>query len=90
LIYNMISVGIRDLKAKLSSYVDKVCHGEKVVITEHGKEVALIIPISNERITVKSLISNGKAKWSGGKPKGLKGIKIKGKPLSRTVLEERR
>jgi len=86
----MVSVGIRELKAKLSSYVDKVCHGEKVVITEHGKEVALIIPISSERTTVKSLITKGKAKWSGDKPEGLKGIKIKGKSLSSTVLEERR
>jgi hypothetical protein len=34
------------------------------------------------------LMSN--AKWSGGKPKGKTGIKIKGKPLSETVLEERR
>jgi len=87
---NMISVGIKELKTKLSSYVDRVRHGEEVVITEHGKEVALVIPISRERKALKSLIDSGKAKWSGGKPEGLDNVKMRGKSLSKTVLEERR
>ena len=86
----MLSVGIKELKTRLSSYVDKVRRGEEVVITEHGKEVALVIPISRERKAIKSLIVSGKAKWSGGKPEGLENVRIKGKPLSRSVLEERR
>ena len=86
----MISVGIKELKTKLSSYVDRVRRGEEVVITEHGKEVALVVPISRERKALKSLIDSGKAKWSGGKPMGLDNVKIKGKSLSKTVLEERR
>jgi prevent-host-death family protein len=87
---NMISVGIKELKAKLSGYVDKVRHGEEIVITEHGKEVAIVVPISKERKAIKSLMDSGKAKWAGGKPEGMKGVRIKGKPLSKTVLEERR
>ena len=86
----MTSVGIKDLKAKLSSYIDKVYKGEKVIITEHGREVAIIIPISKERKVIRSLVDSGKAHWAGGKPKGLAGVKIKGKPLSETILEERR
>ncbi len=86
----MVSVGIKELKAKLSSYVERVRHGEEIVITEHGKEVAIVLPISRERKAVASLVIAGKAKWSGGKPEGLTGVKMKGKPLSRTVLEERR
>lgn len=86
----MISVGIKELKAKLSNYVDKVRHGEEVVITEHGKEVALVLPISKERKAIKSLMDSGKAKWSGGKPEGMEKIRIKGKPLSKTILDERR
>ncbi len=86
----MISVGIKELKTRLSSYVDKVRGGEEVVITEHGKEVALVVPISRERKAIKMLIDSGKAKWSGGKPEGLENVRIKGKPLSRTVLEDRR
>lgn len=86
----MITVGIKELKTKLSNYVDRARSGEEVIITEHGREVALLLPISKERRMVKSLIASGKAKWAGGKPRGKKGIKVKGKPISETVFEERR
>lgn len=85
----MISVGIKELKAKLSSYIDKVGDGSPVIVTEHGEEVAIIMPISTERRYVMSLIKAGNAQWAGGKPKGMMGLKIKGKPLSVTVLDER-
>jgi prevent-host-death family protein len=86
----MISAGIKELKAKLSSYVDKARGGEQVVITEHGEEVAIIVPISRERKVIKEFVSSGRAHWSGGKPKGMERIRLKGKPLSDTILEERR
>lgn len=86
----MISAGIKELKAKLSSYIDKVSRCEQVIITEHGREVAVIIPISKERRVIRSLIESGKAHWVGGNPKGLEGVKIKGKPISETIFEERR
>lgn len=86
----MIAVGIKELKARLSSYVERVQQGEEVVITDHGREVALVVPISPERRAVKALMDGGRAKWSGGKPMGKRGVSIKGEPLSDTVLEERR
>jgi len=85
----MVSVGIKELKAKLSSYVDRAARGEKIIITEHGREVALLVPISDEIRAVKSLMKDNKVKWSGGKPSGLRGVRIKGSPLSETVLKER-
>jgi prevent-host-death family protein len=85
----MTSVGIKELKAKLSSYIDRIYKGGQVIITEHGREVAMLVPISKERKAMTSLIESGKAHWSGGKPKGLEGIKIKGRPLSETILGER-
>ncbi len=86
----MITVGIKELKANLSSYVAKVKDGEEVVITEHGKKVAMVVAISPERRLVDTLMDSGRAKWSGGKPKGKSGVKVKGTPVSDTVLEERR
>ncbi len=83
------SAGIGELKAKLSSYVERVRHGDRIVITDHGEEAAAMVPISSERRVIKSLIESGMAQWSGGKPKGLEGIALKGKPLSETILEER-
>jgi len=85
----MITVGIRELKAKLSSYIDRAKNGEQVVVTDHGVEVAVIHPVSKERRAILSLVNDGVAHWSGGKPRGLEGIKIKGKAISETILEER-
>ena len=82
-------VGIKELKAKLSSYVARVRNGEQIVITDHGEEVGIIIPISKERSLLYSFVKSGKALWNGGKPKGVRGIAIKGKTLSDTILEER-
>lgn len=86
----MITVGIKELKTRLSSYVDMVKNGEEVVVTDHGKEVALVVPISSERQAIKSLMDAGRVKWAGGKPAGVKGIKVKGDAVSDTVLKERR
>jgi prevent-host-death family protein len=86
----MLTVGIKELKAKLSSYVEKVSAGEEVVVTDHGREVALLVPISRGREAVQVLMDSGKVHWSGGKPKGAAGTRIKGKPLADTVIEERR
>lgn len=86
----MISVGVKQLKGKLSSYIAQAREGQEILITDHGKDVALMIPLSKERRAVKSLMDEGRAKWSGGKPKGIAGIKIKGKALSKSVVEDRR
>jgi prevent-host-death family protein len=86
----MISVGIRQLKAQLSAYVNQVRQGEEIVVTDRGTEIAMVIPISRERDAVRRLQTSSRATWSGGKPEGLQGIKTKGKPLSATILEHRR
>lgn len=85
----MKKISKQELKTKLRIYLDKASHGEKVVITDHGKEVALLIPVPNERHIIRSLMDAKKAQWNGGKPAGIKGIRIKGKSLSKTILEER-
>ena len=38
------TVGIRDLKARLSEYLRQVKDGETVIITEHGRPIGRIIP----------------------------------------------
>lgn len=83
-------VGIRELKEKLSAYLDEVQTGESILVTDRGKEVALLSPLSNEYRLVRLLGKSGTVRWGGGKPRGLdKRIVIEGKPLSLTILEER-
>jgi prevent-host-death family protein len=39
----MIYVGVRDLKAKLSEYLDKAKLGNEIIVTDHGKPIARLI-----------------------------------------------
>lgn len=38
------SVGVRELRQNLSKYLDRVKAGEDLVVTEHGREVARLLP----------------------------------------------
>jgi len=86
----MRNVGIKMLKADLSKYVAKVRDGERIVVTDRGREVAELVPLSQERKVMKSMTETGKLKWAGGKPPGLKGVAVKGKAVAETVIENRR
>lgn len=89
----MESVGIRELKANLSHYLRKVKAGEKIIITDRKKEVAVILPQAKETADERllELIQRGLALWSGGKPTGMPSrVQSKGKPVSKAVLEDRR
>ncbi|MHB8059269.1 MAG: type II toxin-antitoxin system Phd/YefM family antitoxin [Gaiellaceae bacterium] len=41
-------VGVRELRQNLSRYLDRVKSGEELVVTEHGREVARLLPYSFE------------------------------------------
>jgi prevent-host-death family protein len=41
-----LEVGIRDLRDHLSSWLDEVKEGNELVITERGRAVARILPVS--------------------------------------------
>lgn len=45
-IVDMITVGIRNLKNSLSQYINMVKTGEKILITDHNRIVAELIPSS--------------------------------------------
>ena len=86
----MITVGVRELKARLSSYIGIARGGEEVFVTARGREVAVLVPVTKERMALKRLSEGGTARLPRGKPKGVRGVKVRGKPLSDTVLEGRR
>jgi len=41
-------VGVRELRQNLSKYLDRVKAGEDLAVTEHGREVARLVPIGVE------------------------------------------
>ena len=59
-------VGMRDLKSKLSEYIRDVQAGATVVVTDHGRQVARIVPEtdSNEQ-RLETLRATGAFLWSG-------------------------
>lgn len=40
-----MSVGIRELKAKLSEYVSRAADGEEIVVTDRGRPVARLVAL---------------------------------------------
>ncbi|MBP2676267.1 MAG: antitoxin, Phd family [Deltaproteobacteria bacterium] len=86
----MIAVGIRELKMRLSEYVRKASRGEEIMVTARGREVASLVPVTRERRALKRLVDDGKARMPAGKPRGARGLSVKGKPVSDTVIEDRR
>jgi prevent-host-death family protein len=65
-----LTVGVRELRNNLSTYLRRVKAGEVVTITEHGQEVGHIMPPEaslEERMKV--LAAAGVIEWNGEKLK---------------------
>lgn len=89
----MITVGIKELKNRLSHYLREIKKGEKIAITEREKVIATVVPIERvgEDSKLLSLVKEGFAVWKGGKPVGSRHpVRIKGKTISEIVIEDRR
>ena len=83
-------VGIRELKAKLSHYLERAAAGETIVVTDRGKAKAAIGPLSiDERL--EQLIREGRvtpAQRPG--PHETTPLRLKGKMTVDEVLAEDR
>ena len=86
------TVGIRELKARLGTYMRQVKGGAILVITERGKPVGRIVPMkSSVETRTQELIQAGVIAWSGRKPKKrVPTVKIRGnKTVAELLLEDR-
>ena len=86
-------MGIRDLKNRLSEFLRRVADGERITVTDRGRPVAIISPPveAPEDEALRAMVREGLAKWAGGKPPSPRWRpKIRGKPISATVIEGRR
>ena len=89
----MAAVGIRELKNRLSQYLKRVRAGERLVVTERGKPVAIISPPSVTRADqrIEAMLREGVARWEGGKPRGARRPpRVKGPSVAQAVIEDRR
>jgi prevent-host-death family protein len=88
-----MEIGIRELRDHLSRYVGQVQEGQEIVITDHGKAVARIVPIEDGRRKLDRLIAEGlvtpakrpgKPRWKPRREPS------DGVSLSEIVIQERR
>lgn len=84
-----MEIGIRELRADLSRLVKRVHAGEELVVTDHGRPVARLVPMNGER-KIDRLIREGlviPAPNRGRRtlPKPIEGAG----PLSDLVIEDR-
>ena len=54
----IISVGVRDTKINLSKLLKLVKQGQEVVITDRGKPVGKIVPLSTENLSLTERIKH--------------------------------
>ena len=73
----MIKISVRELTHHLSEYIEKAEKGERILITKHNKP-AVQLSYYNENVNELS--------WK----KSFVPIKIKGEPLSKTIIKMRR
>ena len=93
----MIEVGVRQLKNSLTRYLRLVEKGQSVLVTNRRRPVAVLRkPDRNSARTkgevIAGLVAEGKLVRAAqpGPFKPFKPLKMRGKPLSRTIIEDRR
>lgn len=87
-----MKAGIRELKSKLSAYMRRVKAGETLVITERGKPIGRIVPISRSvPDQLELLVQAGLVRWNGGRLSRIAPVaRITGtRSVSELLLEDR-
>ena len=84
-------VGSRELKNHLRQYLQRVSAGEAVIITQHGRPVAKIVPIQSDlSCRLQMLVEEGVVKWNGQmlSPYRPKVVNTSGHLLSDLIVKE--
>ncbi|MGH7824113.1 MAG: type II toxin-antitoxin system Phd/YefM family antitoxin [Candidatus Binatia bacterium] len=89
-------MGLREANQRFSKAIKAVKQGKEVILTERGKPIAVIKPLDpdeDQEAIIRRLEAEGilrPALKRGPMPKpNWKPIRIKGKPISHTISEER-
>jgi prevent-host-death family protein len=87
-------MGLREANQQFSKTIKAVKAGKEVVLTERGKPIAVIKPLEPEdkvEARIRRLESEGflRPALKRGRMPDFKPVRIKGKPLSATISEER-
>ena len=92
----MGTVDVRELKNRLTYYLQQTTQGEEIVVTDRGRPFALLQPMRSAR-QVESLearlaqsAAQGRVALPNRKPLSrLRPVKVAGKPMSQITLKDR-
>lgn len=84
-----VSIGIRELRDTLSKQIAAVREGETIIVTDHGKPVARIVPVTF-RTTLEQLIAEGKVTPARMPKTSVDGPAAKGVTISDLIADQRR
>lgn len=89
-------LGLREANQRFSKAIRAVRAGKEVILTERGRAIAVIKPIKGEdaqEAAVQAMADEGlitPAARKGPMPSPRwRPVKVKGKPLSRTIIDDR-
>jgi len=86
------SVGVRDLKNRLSAYLERVKRGEAITVTEHGRPIARLVAVDADVDRLAGLVAAGIVR-SARSPRRAARARVKlsrGASLAEVVAEQRR
>ena len=93
----MSTVGVKDLKNRLTQYRRRIKQGEEFIVTERGSPIALIQPIksADKAVSLEAklarLAAQGVLSLPTRRPlRRVRLVKVSSKPISRTIVEDRR
>jgi len=84
----MTEVGVRELRNNLSRYLERIQQGEEVVVTDRGRAIARVLPVTGER-TIDRLVREGKVTPATSRERTLPKRVVARGPVSDLVREQR-
>lgn len=87
-----VSVGVRELKNQLSSYLDRVKAGEEITVTEHGRAIARLTALAPDVDRRAALIEAGIVRPAPATRRRLPSRRVKltpGDPIETLVAQQR-
>ena len=93
----MSTVGIKELKNRLTYYLRKTKSGEEIIVTERDQPIALIqrIGLVKEPVSVEARLAKAASEgWltlpeSTGAGPRIRKVKVRGKSIAQTIIDDR-
>lgn len=93
----MSTVGVKELKNRLTQYLRRAKQGEELIVTDRGAPIALIQPIksADKAVSLEArlarLAAQGTVTLPAQKPlTRVRLVNVSGKPISKAIMEDRR